>query len=361
MEAYQIDTAGVIVGPEEEPVGPSPNRIKDILHRALNRNGYTFSWEAQLPGQSKEKPLHGVLSDGDVAIDLLIYAWRISNEGNSRVNLHGKRIQIGSCDDNGFHRPITDTEKTLLLGIYERDEGHPLIAAWDVVNNRGHGSSKSCFVKLSDFAGAIANGIFKSADSAGNPVYAMSVEYLTAYVEQVQADATLKVVGTTPPSPDPPTFSRQVRQTSQKRAADRIQTILNRISGITETEKQAVVNQRVGQGDFKGLLVEKYDGKCCVCGLDFPQLLIGSHIKSWSKSNDQEKLDGNNGLLLCVTHDALFDRFLISFADDGQIVISNLLSPTLLKLLNVKSSMRITITEEMKPYLRWHREQLKRG
>lgn len=40
MEAYQIDPMGNIVGLEEEPTGPSPNRIKTIIYDALNQNGY---------------------------------------------------------------------------------------------------------------------------------------------------------------------------------------------------------------------------------------------------------------------------------------------------------------------------------
>jgi predicted restriction endonuclease len=100
--------------------------------------------------------------------------------------------------------------------------------------------------------------------------------------------------------------------------------------------------------------------KCCVCGLDFPPLLIGSHIKQWSKSNEQEKLDGNNGLLLCVMHDALFDRFLISFEDDGRIIYSDFLPQSLLEFLNLTEDIRINIFPLMKPYLQWHRDRLKR-
>lgn len=304
--------------------------------------------------------MHGKLSDGESTIDLLIYAWRISNEGRGRKNLHGKRIQIGRCDNNGFERPITDTEKSLLLGVYERDIGHPIIAAWDIKSNRERGASKSCFVKLDDFSEALKNGIYRSKDSSGNSVYAMTSEYLTAYVEQVQEDASLKLAGVEPLSSDPSTFSKQVRQTAQKHAADRVESILNRIAGIEETEKQAVVNQRIGQGFFKELLTEKYDGQCCICGLDFSPLLIGSHIKPWSKSNDYEKLDVNNGLLLCVSHDALFDKFLMSFEEDGKIIFSSLLSPSLLELLSLTPDSRIDISDEMKPYIRWHRDNLKK-
>jgi len=41
--------------------------------------------------------------------------------------------------------------------------------------------------------------------------------------------------------------------------------------------------------------------------------LKASHIKAWKDcTSTQERLDSNNGLLLCANHDALFDQYLIS-------------------------------------------------
>ena len=54
-------------------------------------------------------------------------------------------------------------------------------------------------------------------------------------------------------------------------------------------------------------------------------MLKASHIKAWSKSTDKQKLDENNGLLLCAHHDALFDKYLLSFEDDGKPIISELI------------------------------------
>ncbi|MBO7381377.1 MAG: HNH endonuclease, partial [Neisseriaceae bacterium] len=49
-------------------------------------------------------------------------------------------------------------------------------------------------------------------------------------------------------------------------------------------------------------------------------------LKPWRKSNDKEKLDINNGLLLCPTHDKLIDKGLITFSENGEIIISELLT-----------------------------------
>jgi hypothetical protein len=358
MKAKQIDIFNNITEIEEEPTGPSQNRIKEIICNSLNQGGYTFRWEQPLQGQTRRQPLHGILDDGSITIDLLIYVWRISNEGDGRVDLSGKRIQIGRVDEAGFQRPITNTEKTLLLGVYERDYGYPIIAAWDVERNREHGSSKSCFVKISDFAEARKNGIFHTRDSAGNPVFAMTPDYLTAYIEQIQANATLNWYAHSIPPTKPSSFSKRVQEVAYERAVNSTETILKRLQNLSESEKQVVVSQRIGQGSFKKLLMEKYNKKCCICGFDFPPLLVGSHIKPWSQSNTRERLDPNNGLLLCVLHDALFDKYLISFDENGEIVFADSLSKRVLEFSALESNITIHITGNMKPYIAWHFNKL---
>ena len=52
------------------------------------------------------------------------------------------------------------------------------------------------------------------------------------------------------------------------------------------------------------------------------KILIASHIKRWSDCNEEERLDVNNGILLSPTFDSLFDKHLISFSDEGEILIN---------------------------------------
>ena len=65
----------------------------------------------------------------------------------------------------------------------------------------------------------------------------------------------------------------------------------------------------------------------------------------------------NNGLLLCPNHDSLFDKGLISFEDDGKIIISENLSETDKIFMNVNENMKLNIREENKPYLKYHRNK----
>ncbi len=90
---------------------------------------------------------------------------------------------------------------------------------------------------------------------------------------------------------------------------------------IGETQRTQLVIARRGQGIYRSnvRLVEK---SCRVTGVTEPQHLVASHIKPWSKSDDLEKLDGYNGLLLSPHIDHLFDKGFISFTDQGAVLAS---------------------------------------
>ncbi len=89
-----------------------------------------------------------------------------------------------------------------------------------------------------------------------------------------------------------------------------------------ETEKQALVKIRMGHSELRNRILN-HKKECEICGIKNNKLLIISHIKPWAKSENSEKLDTNNILLLCSMHDALFDKGLISFDDNGKILISS--------------------------------------
>lgn len=126
------------------------------------------------------------------------------------------------------------------------------------------------------------------------------------------------------------------------------------------TEAERLVVQRVGQGLFRGALMDYWQGKCCVTGLDVPELLRASHIRPWAKcENDEQRLDVFNGLLLAPHLDALFDGGWISFQDDGQIISSPKLTPVNKAQLAYVEHWRISQTGKAHcPYLAFHRERI---
>lgn len=127
---------------------------------------------------------------------------------------------------------------------------------------------------------------------------------------------------------------------------------------INETEKTELRKARIGQGKFRNQLIELW-GKCSVTGFEKTEILVASHILPWRKSTNKERLDKFNGLLLTPNYDKLFDKALISFDDEGKILISQSLKDEDLKLLGVSKDASIRkdkLTDKHLHYLSKHRE-----
>lgn len=122
-------------------------------------------------------------------------------------------------------------------------------------------------------------------------------------------------------------------------------------------EREALIKVRVNQSAFRKLLMRRYT-HCCLCDVDDESLLVASHIKPWAKSNHAEKVDVNNGLLLCPNHDKLFDRGYISFDNGGHIVISDELSENSAISMNIKNDMQIELSNDNIKYMEYHRNNV---
>lgn len=90
---------------------------------------------------------------------------------------------------------------------------------------------------------------------------------------------------------------------------------------LPPTEREMLVIARRGQGLFRERVSER-ETRCRITGVDRPEHLRASHCKPWRDSDNTERLDGDNGLMLTPSIDHLFDRGFISFEDDGRLLIS---------------------------------------
>lgn len=129
------------------------------------------------------------------------------------------------------------------------------------------------------------------------------------------------------------------------------------VISLEKTEKEIIIKTRIGQSKLRDKLI-LLKNKCELCSIDKKELLIASHIKPWSKSTKDERLDVNNVLLLCPLHDQLFDKGFISFDDDGKILISDEIKDGDLKDFNINLNMKINLTEKEKKYFKYHRENI---
>ena len=126
------------------------------------------------------------------------------------------------------------------------------------------------------------------------------------------------------------------------------------------TEAERLVVQRVGQDIFRRGLLEYWDGRCAITGLDVPELLRASHIKPWADCDtDAERLDIFNGLLLAPHLDAVFDSGFITVAEDGTVVISDALPSSARSTLDLNGPLKIHgLHRAHQRYLPWHRSRI---
>jgi hypothetical protein len=129
---------------------------------------------------------------------------------------------------------------------------------------------------------------------------------------------------------------------------------------LPETTRQAVVLARRGQGLFKQNVMKR-EIACRLTGVDRPEHLRASHCKPWRDSDNSERLDGENGLLLTPDADHLFDRGFLSFEDDGSVLVSPVAHvPSLVRMgLDPKGLINVgKFSSGQKTYLAFHRDSV---
>lgn len=125
----------------------------------------------------------------------------------------------------------------------------------------------------------------------------------------------------------------------------------------TETERKGLVTSRVGQGAYRKSILFRWNFKCAVTNYPKEEILIASHIVPWKNSSNEERLDVDNGILLSPTYDALFDQHLISFENNGKIILSESIQKSNYSLIGVTGKEKINhLSDGNIPYLERHRE-----
>ena len=141
-------------------------------------------------------------------------------------------------------------------------------------------------------------------------------------------------------------------------AQDDILTHQNELAQLPETERQAVTKARIGQGKFRQLLVEMWDG-CAVTDIRLPNVLRASHIKPWRFSTNSERLNPYNGLLLLPQYDQLFDKGLITFDEQGGLIRSRAIEQIESSKLGIDVNDKLrTLSKKHRPFLEYHREEV---
>lgn len=132
---------------------------------------------------------------------------------------------------------------------------------------------------------------------------------------------------------------------------------------LADTERRALILARRGQGRFREN-VQTIERACRVTKVDKLEHLIASHARPWRDCETHEqRLDGENGLLLTPTIDHLFDKGFISFDNNGDLLISPVADIASLQRMGVATSSKTNVgkfSEGQRHYLAYHRENVLR-
>lgn len=134
------------------------------------------------------------------------------------------------------------------------------------------------------------------------------------------------------------------------------------VEPIPETEREALVKARRGQGIFRNNIA-RIERECRITGVTNPAYLIASHIKPWRHASNGERLSAHNGLMLAPQADFLFDRGFITFAE-GRVLVSPVADEAALAKLGVDPDHppRVgTFTRDQEQFLEFHRSEIFRS
>lgn len=127
---------------------------------------------------------------------------------------------------------------------------------------------------------------------------------------------------------------------------------------LPDTEREALIIARRGQGLFKQRVMQIED-RCRITGVTNPIHLRASHCKPWRDSSNEERLNGENGLLLTPTMDHLFDRGFISFEGSGELIVAPVAHIPSLNRMGIATDRVVNVgvfTEGQKQFLDYHRD-----
>jgi hypothetical protein len=154
------------------------------------------------------------------------------------------------------------------------------------------------------------------------------------------------------------TFNTKSNVSADSYLVDDLQALAKRPKGETSpTDMKQLILARLGQGKFRSDVLKRWHGACAVTGCNTLQAIRASHIVSWRDSNDADRLSPTNGLPLIATLDALFDRWLISFSRNGEMLVSPKLSRKACVILGIPANLKRSPDSEEEIFLKKHRKQ----
>lgn len=158
------------------------------------------------------------------------------------------------------------------------------------------------------------------------------------------------------------TFESQIIADGIETAEDRNQSLEFPLG----ESKMALVRVRLNQSFFRSAILAAYEVRCCITGINLPDLLCASHIVPWSV-DVRNRTNPQNGLCLNAIHDRAFDRGLITVTEELKVKSSRLVNESRspgIQMITDFDGAPIKLPKHFLPapeFLRYHRQNIFKG
>lgn len=256
-------------------------------------------WNIIYLSDPKFHPFRFKIYRNEESHNIRIYVWNLTHGGGAQRPADEYRIQITGVDR--FEQEPNG--KTLVLGWWREGE---VFAGFDFNKHSGAlGFSPSIQIREEALRKAHVKGVAPWEKDNQEIAIAFRSDFIGEYVRNLESlhsfgesDADLEVLEEVTENPD------EVNDTE--------------IATVTVERQTAVVSvkKKIRDNSFKSRILTSYSSKCAFCGVQL-KLIDAAHIVPVQHDGTDET---SNGIALCALHHRAFDRNLVTFNGDYQIV-----------------------------------------
>ncbi len=273
--------------------------LLEIIAHSVKDSGWNLLYVSEI----SQHPFLLKIYDHEKSVSLRVYIWNLTHGGGAARPKDEYRIQITGVS----HFERNEGEKTLILGWW-KEAG--VFAGFDYTKHTGAlGASPSMQIREEFLRKALING-FSPCDKGNNEIaIAFRPDFFVNYVqslEQLHSFGTskkdFKILETL--SEQPLELNTElVEQTSRQRRTAVIQ-----------------LSKKLRDSSFKTRVLNAYGNKCAFSGLQL-KLVDAAHIVP--VSSDTSTDETSNGIALSALYHRAYDKGLVTFNEQYQIIINN--------------------------------------
>ncbi len=273
--------------------------LLDIIVQSVNDSG----WNVLYVSDISDHPFLLKIYKNDESYLLRIYIWHLTHGGGAARPKDEYRIQITGAD----HFEQKAGEKTLILGWWD-EVG--VFAGFDYTKHTGKlGFSPSIQIREEFLRKALLNG-FSPCDKGNNEIaIAFRPDFFVSYVQSLEQ---LHGFGA----------SKKDFRVLEEVSDQPLELNTKLIKQVSKQRQIAVIqlSKKLRDTSFTARVLTAYGNKCAFSGLQL-KLVDAAHIVP--VSSDKSTDDTANGIALSALYHRAFDKGLVTFNEQYQIVINS--------------------------------------